>query len=95
MYPETIRLIAEKQQEGVLPGVVYRFIHGEQMETHCLGYAARQPQIESLTTEHLFDVASLTKVVCTTTVILKLWEQGVLAIDDPLVRYLPALLIRK
>ena len=49
MYPETIRLIAEKQQEGVLPGVVYRFIHGEQMETHCLGYAARQPQIESLT----------------------------------------------
>ena len=90
MYPETIRLIAEKQQEGVFPGVVYRFIHGEQMETHCLGYAARQPQIESLTTEHLFDVASLTKVVCTTTVILKLWEQGVLAIDDPLVRYLPA-----
>ncbi len=63
MYPETIRLIAEKQQEGVFPGVVYRFIHGEQMETHCLGYAAQQPQIESLTTEHLFDVASLTKVV--------------------------------
>lgn len=89
MYPETSHLIAEKQKEGVFPGTVYRFIDQGQRETHVLGYAACQPQAEILTEAHLFDVASLTKVVCTTTVILKLVDQGVLAIDAPLAHYLP------
>ena len=38
----------------------------------------------------LFDLASLTKVVATTAVILKLYEAGVMELDAPLARYLPA-----
>lgn len=37
----------------------------------------------------LFDLASLTKVVATTSVVLKLCEAGVLDLDAPLSRYLP------
>jgi CubicO group peptidase (beta-lactamase class C family) len=89
MYPETIHLIAEKCRQGVFPGAVYRFINGEDSDTHVLGNAAIEPQTERLTTDYLFDVASLTKVVCTTTIILKLWAQKKLAIDDKLINYLP------
>lgn len=69
------------------PGVDYRFIKPD--EHHILGLAQLLPTAEALTEEMLFDVASLTKVVCTTTVILKLWERGVLQFDEPLRHFLP------
>lgn len=37
----------------------------------------------------LFDLASLTKVLATVPVVLRLDEMGVLALDDPVVRFLP------
>ena len=41
----------------------------------------------SLTT--IYDLASLTKIVATTTVMLRLVDQGTVALDAPVVRYLP------
>lgn len=92
MYPKTQACIAEKLNQGVFPGVAYQFIEQRQQETVVLGNAALFPVTEKLTREHLFDVASLTKVICTTTVVLKNYEKGLLSMDDPLQRYLPAFL---
>ena len=44
---------------------------------------------EKMTTEHLFDIASLTKVVGTTTSIMLLVDKGLLKIDDPVEKYIP------
>ncbi len=42
-----------------------------------------------VTTNTLYDLASLTKVIATTTAILQLIEQGKLGLDDPICSYLP------
>ncbi len=42
----------------------------------CAGLAQREPEPVPLTRAHLFDLASLTKVILTTTEILRLLEAG-------------------
>jgi len=42
-----------------------------------------------MTTETIFDIASLTKVVATTTAIMQLEEQGKIRLNDPVVKYIP------
>ena len=44
----------------------------------------------SMTTECMFDIASLTKVVGTTTSIMLLVDRGLIKVDDPIGKYLPA-----
>jgi CubicO group peptidase (beta-lactamase class C family) len=64
---------------------------------HAYGYAQRfsydhQPLAnpEKMTTDHLFDIASLTKVVGTTTAIMLLVDRGLIKVDDPVSKYIPA-----
>jgi CubicO group peptidase (beta-lactamase class C family) len=45
---------------------------------------------EKMTTKHLFDIASLTKVVGTTTSIMLLADKGLINVDDPVSRYIKA-----
>ena len=45
---------------------------------------------EKMTTSHLFDIASLTKVVGTTTSIMLLVDKGLILVDDPVGKYIPA-----
>jgi len=44
---------------------------------------------EKMTANHLFDLASLTKVCATTFGIMKLVDEGKIAINDPIYKYLP------
>lgn len=48
------------------------------------------PNPEPVTLDHHYDLASLTKVVGTTTGIMLLVDQGLVGLDDPLGKYLPA-----
>ena len=90
MYPVTQKYIEKKRQAGVFQGVAYDCFEGNEEEQQIIGYAAIDPQLEKLTKEHVFDVASLTKVICTTSLILRLIEQGKLEVDRSLKVYLPA-----
>ena len=45
---------------------------------------------DKMTVEHLFDIASLTKVVGTTTAIMLLVDKGLIKIDDPVGKYIKA-----
>ena len=42
-----------------------------------------------VTADTLFDCASLTKVVVTTTLALRLLEEGIVRLDDPVAHFLP------
>lgn len=42
-----------------------------------------------VTTSTMFDLASLTKVIATTSAVMKLYDRGQLALDDPVAKYLP------
>ena len=55
------------------------------------GMAALVPVPEPLTTGHWFDLASVSKVIATTTMILKLADQGRIDLDAPLTTAIPDL----
>jgi CubicO group peptidase (beta-lactamase class C family) len=55
------------------------------------GMAALLPEPEALTEEHWFDLASVSKVIATTTIILQLAEAGRLDLDRPLTDAIPDL----
>ncbi len=78
---------------GAIPGaVVLARIHREgQTIEHCSvrGNAVLRPERIAMERETIFDLASLTKVMATTTAFLQLVEQGAVALDDPVAKVLP------
>jgi CubicO group peptidase (beta-lactamase class C family) len=48
------------------------------------------PDSAPTTADTVFDLASLTKVLATTTLVMRQVERGVLSLDDPVTRHLPA-----
>ncbi len=50
-----------------------------------------EPTRESMTTDTIFDVASLTKIVATATSIMMLVERGLIRLEDPVSKYIPEL----
>lgn len=89
MYPETLHLIKEKMQKEVFPGALLWFMEADEEELYVLGHRQIVPTLLPMQEEALFDVASLTKVVCTTTVMLKLQEAGRVNWDQSLHELLP------
>src|SRR5437764_3729622 len=77
----------EKQE---LPGAVVLVArHGRVVWRKAYGSRAVEPQREAMTTDTIFDLASLTKVVATTSSIMILIEQGKVRLSDSLVRFIP------
>jgi CubicO group peptidase (beta-lactamase class C family) len=54
------------------------------------GHAVLRPERLPMARETIFDLASLTKVMATTTAVLLLVAEGVLDLDDPVAKHLPA-----
>ncbi|XFE28234.1 serine hydrolase domain-containing protein [Listeria innocua] len=88
MYPQTKQLILKKMEEGFYPGVAAAFIKENQVESFTAGFAQVVPEKQPMTEDLLFDAASLTKVVATTSLVLRLLEDGKIELDQPLHKYL-------
>ncbi|MBL8648933.1 MAG: beta-lactamase family protein [Sphingopyxis sp.] len=77
---------------GRIPGATLGVIGADgRRAVRLVGMAALVPERETLTRDHWFDLASLTKVIATTTIILTLAEQGRLDLDRPLTDAIPDL----
>ena len=77
-------------RDGLIPGAVLVIGHdGKIIHRKAYGSRALVPQREPMTSDTIFDIASLTKVVATTPSLMKLFEQGKLRINDPVTAYLP------
>ena len=73
-----------------IPGAVVLVGHdGQVVYRKAYGSRAIVPHSEAMTLDTIFDCASLTKVVATTTALMQLWEQGKLRMADPVAKYLP------
>jgi len=78
--------------EGRIPGAALGIVHADgRREMRHAGMAALVPEPEALTADHWFDLASLSKVIATTTTILMLAEQGRIDLDRPLTDAIPDL----
>lgn len=73
----------------IVPGVSYAYLKAGQMQSEVFGYSQLFPTKEILQPEMLYDLASLTKVIGTTTVIMHLVETEQVKIDDPVAQFLP------
>ncbi|MGX7244778.1 serine hydrolase domain-containing protein [Enterococcus quebecensis] len=90
MYKETRKKIKEFMNDGVFPGVSFSFMTEAKSDDYTWGNAQILPTVESMDVSLLFDVASLTKVICTTTVVLQLMETNRIDIDMSFKKYYPA-----
>jgi len=99
--PAAVDLSAQKlsQIDGVveqeiaqhhLPGAVVLIArNGRVAWRKAYGARAVEPAREAMTTDTIFDLASLTKVVATATSIMILVERGKVRLSDPLSKYIP------
>ncbi|HXA64598.1 MAG TPA: exo-beta-N-acetylmuramidase NamZ domain-containing protein [Bryobacteraceae bacterium] len=82
--------INQAVQEGLIPGAVLLIGHdGQVVYRKAYGERSLIPTREPMTVDTIFDAASLTKVVATTSSVMKLVEQGKIRLDDPVTKYLP------
>src|SRR5436190_4576406 len=73
-----------------LPGAVILVGRGDAVVySGVFGNRAIAPEPETMKEDTIFDLASLTKVVATTTSVMKLVEEGKLRLNDPVVQFIP------
>jgi CubicO group peptidase (beta-lactamase class C family) len=75
---------------GEIPGAVVLIArHGRIAYLKAFGNRSVQPSVEAMTTDTIFDMSSLTKVMATTPSIMMLVESGAVRLEDRVKRYLP------
>lgn len=85
--------VQDAMARGEIPGAVVLVGQRDRiLKEACYGWRELKPFGESvpLTADTLFDMASLTKVTATATLCALLIQDGVVALDDPVNRHLPA-----
>ena len=84
------QLVNDAIAAGQLPGAVVLVGRGSQVVYEkAYGHRAVAPAREAMTLDTVFDLASLTKVVATTTAVMSLVEQGRLRLNDPVALHVP------
>jgi uncharacterized protein YbbC (DUF1343 family)/CubicO group peptidase (beta-lactamase class C family) len=82
-------VIRQAIEEDQVPGAVLIVSHrGRIVHRKAYGNRAMTPRKERMTLDTIFDAASLTKVVATTSAVMKLFEQGKLRLNDRVTEYL-------
>lgn len=77
-------------RDDKIPGAVLLVGHkGQVIYRKAYGSRALVPVKEAMTVDTVFDIASLSKIVATTSGMMKLFEQGKVRMSDPVTAYLP------
>ncbi len=72
------------------PGAVVLVWHdGRVLYRNAFGNRSLDPKSERMTPDTIFDIASLTKVVATTTAVMQLVQRGQVRLNDPVAKYIP------
>jgi CubicO group peptidase (beta-lactamase class C family) len=84
---QAVQLAIEKNE---MPGAVVLVArHGKIGYLKAFGNRSLTPRVEAMTTDTVFDMASLTKVMATTPAVMLLVERGAVRLGDRVRRYLP------
>jgi uncharacterized protein YbbC (DUF1343 family)/CubicO group peptidase (beta-lactamase class C family) len=83
-------IVLDAIHDQQIPGAVVLIGHnGQIIYRKAFGERSLEPHREPMTLDTIFDIASLTKVVATTTAVMQLVEQGRVRLNDPVAKYLP------
>ncbi|HXZ33334.1 MAG TPA: serine hydrolase [Terriglobales bacterium] len=84
------KIIQEAINDNQIPGAVLLVGHnGVVVYRKAFGSRSIEPHREPMTPDTIFDLASLTKVVATTTAVMQLVQKGQLRDNDPVAKYIP------
>jgi CubicO group peptidase (beta-lactamase class C family) len=83
--------VREAVDSGRIPGAVFGVMSGGGRALRHAGFAQIEPSKVAMREDTWFDLASLTKVVFTTTAILRLAAAGRIGLDEPLIEAIPDL----
>lgn len=76
--------------ERAFPGAAYGvLLHGQVQTVRGLGRFTYEDGAQRVVPETIFDIASVSKVVATTSMAMRLWELRQLDLDDPISAWLP------
>jgi uncharacterized protein YbbC (DUF1343 family)/CubicO group peptidase (beta-lactamase class C family) len=83
-------LVQDAVDRGRMPGAVLVVGHnGKVVYRKAFGTRSLEPTHEAMTADTIFDLASLTKCIATTTAVMQLVEQGRIRLNEPVANYLP------
>lgn len=83
-------IIQTSIQKHEAPGAVLFVGHdGHVIYRKAFGNRSLEPKVEPMTADTIFDLASLTKVIATTTAVMQLEEQGKIRLNDSVAKYIP------
>src|SRR5689334_1766947 len=83
-------IVREAIHDQEIPGAVVLVGHdGHVVYRKAFGERSLEPRQEAMTVDTIFDIASLTKVVATTTAIMQLVQKGEIRLNEPVAKYLP------
>jgi uncharacterized protein YbbC (DUF1343 family)/CubicO group peptidase (beta-lactamase class C family) len=83
-------IVAEAIKNDEIPGAVLVVAHRDEVvHRKAYGYRSLAPRRETMTLDTIFDCASLTKVVATTSAVMLLVEEGQVRLNDRVNAYLP------
>lgn len=84
------KIIKEEIRSGRIPGAVVLVGTPEKvLYRRAFGYRALKPGKLPMSPDTIFDLASLTKVIATTTAVMQLVDNDKIRLDDPVCRYWP------
>lgn len=87
---DELKLLTKDAVEfGAFPGATYAIVTKNHIYTDFVGLKAKYPAEEENSIDTIYDMASVSKVVSTTTCLLKLMEAGKVRLFDTVQRYLP------
>lgn len=93
-FPEATAILEQAIREHVFPGCAFAVLAVDDAQlsgknAQAVGRFTYEPDAPNVEPGTIFDLASLTKVLATTTAIMLLYERQQLALDAPLAEWLP------
>jgi uncharacterized protein YbbC (DUF1343 family) len=83
-------IVLDAIHDREIPGAVLLVGHnGQVVYRKAFGNRALEPRRQPMTVDTIFDIASLTKVVATTTAVMQLVQKGEVRVNDPVAKYIP------
>lgn len=87
---EAYTVLATAIKDSIFPGAQVAVVRdGKLIASRGFGRLTYEPASPKVTTQTIYDLASVTKVAATTLTAMSLWERGKLLLDIPVQSYLP------
>lgn len=88
-FGNVLKILRDAVRQRAFPGAVLAIGHQQRLATMAAGRLTYEPDSPVVNVKTVYDLASLTKVVATTTAAMILVDRGLLRLEAPVAEYLP------